>query len=233
MLSLATFIQQVKRKTGYGDPADTTDQTTADIVHYTNQRRLRLWRRYPWHWVLVAFTLDLVADVLDYVLPAAVGDVVAIDNGADDSLVKKTLKEYLKWRGDATITGNPTAYMRMGTDSNKCIKIKVWPKPADSVSREAWGKQRLTRYTVADIATNTDIEYFPEEVLPVLEAGVLSDIKAAQGKAAEAAGLENFFNNEMEKMVNESVQEEDREEVSAAPDYMVFHRKRRGGTRVT
>ena len=236
MLSLATFVQQLKRRTKYGDPANTADQLTADIVHYVNQRRFRLWRRYPWAWSVLEFSLPLVPGVIDYVLDPAVGDIVAIENGQGGYFLKRTLKRYLQWhRGSSpdAVSDNPTDYVRMGEDANKSLKIKVWPSPASAVNRTGWAKKRITRYAVADLLTNTDIEYFPEEVLDVLEAGVLADIYEAQAKTADAALKNQYFQAEMERMVNEESVEEDPEVGPDVPDYLIWQRRRRGGTTVT
>lgn len=236
MLSLATLVQQLKRRSRYGDPSNTSDQITSDIVHYVNQRRLRIWRRAAWHWSMKEFTLALVAGTLNYTLDSEVGDIIAIDNGNGDYLKKRTMKRYLAWHksaSSASDTGAVSDYVRMGLDSTKSIMIKVWPTPAAAANLTGWGKKRVERYAVADIATNTDIEYFPEEVLPVLEAGVLADIYEAQGKPLDAAAKESYFKNELEAMVKEEAVEEDSEEESAAPDYYTFHKRRRGGTTVT
>jgi hypothetical protein len=239
MLPLSTLIAQLKYKTGYGDAATTSDDKTENIVHWINERRLRLWRRFPWHWAIVEFTVSFAVNEDDYTLDSTVGDIIAIDNGNGDYLKKRTIKQYLQWfKGDTDssdeTTGNPSDYVRMGqVAATKAIKIKVWPTPQTAVDRAGFGKQRITRYSVADIATNTDIEYFPDEVIPVLEAGVLADIYEAQGKTTEMLAKENYFKDETDSMVKEETTEEDDEEQSAAPDYMTFHKRKRGGTTVT
>lgn len=235
--SLATFVKKVKRKTRYGNPATTSDAITDDIVHYINQRGLRLWRRYPWHWNIVEFSISISANEVNYTLDSEVGDIIAIDSGQGGYLKKiATLKQYLerfRGRSVATDPGSVSRYVRMGRASTKALKIKVWRTPTESATLTGWGKKRLDRYIVADIATNTDMEFFPDEVLPVLEAGVLSDIYEAQGKTMESAVKEDFFTREMERMVSESTVEEDSEEERAPSDYMVFHKRMRGGTTVT
>jgi len=238
-LTLAQFIQQCKRKTRYGDPSVTTDSITADIVHYTNQRRFRLWRRYPWAWSIYEFTLALVAGTINYTLDVLVGDIVAIDNGNGGYFKKRTLKRYLQWHkgsqtSDESTSDNPSDYVRMGQDeATDALKIKVWPEPASAANRTGWAKKRIARYAVADIATNTDFGYFPEEVLDVLESGVIADIYEAQGKTAESVAKNQYFQAEMERMVKEEAVEEDSEEQRDPPDYMIFHRRKRGGTTVT
>jgi len=238
MLPLSTLIEQLKRKTGYGDASTTSDDKTENIVHWINERRLRLWRRFPWHWAIVEFDINFTVNEDDYTLDATVGDIIAIDNGSCDYLKKRTIKQYLQWfKGDTSedeITGGPTDYVRMGqVAATKALKIKVWPTPATAATRVAFGKQRIDRYTVADIATNLDIEYFPDAVIPVLEAGVLADIYEAQGETAKMTAKEKYFENATEAMVTEESTEEDDEEQSAAPDYMTFHKRKRGGTSVT
>lgn len=239
-ISLATLMQQVKRKTRYGDISNTSDQITADIVHYINQRRFRIWRRYPWHWVIKEFSISITANEKNYTLDSEIGDIIAIDNNEGDYLKKITLKRYLQWykseeTADSTEDkGEVTRYVMVGRDeTTKALKIKVWRTPFTNDTFTGWGKKRITRYAVADIATNTDLEFFPEEVIPVLEAGVLADIYEAQGKTPEAAVKESYFNNEMNAMVGEATVEEDTEEESPLPDYMIFHNRKRGGTTVT
>lgn len=238
MLSLATFVKKLKRKTRYGDPSNTSDDTTDDIVHYINTRALRINRRYPWHWNIVEFTLNLLTTTVDYTLGATVGDIIVIDNGNGGYLTKRTLKRYLQWHKSSSANaaddvGSVTDYMRMGYDANKCIKIKIWPTPSSAASITGYGKKRFSRYTTADLLTNTDIDLLPDDVLPVLEAGVLADIYEAQDKGNNYLAKEAYFNAELEKMVKEETVEEDSEEERPAPDYFLFHKRKRGGTCVT
>lgn len=227
MLSLATLVQQLKRKTRYGDIANTSDQVTSDIIHYINQRCLRLWRRYPWHWSIVDFTLSLVAGTKAYTLAATVGDIIAIETGTEDVYYKECTRKTLKDRNDED------RYVVKGLDASKAIKIEVYPVPTEAASRDGWGKTRLSRYTSADLATNTDIAYFPEDVLTLIEIGVLADIYEAQGKTNESLAKENLFIKEMESLVKESTIQEDSEEQRPAPDYYIFHKRKRGGTTIT
>lgn len=235
MLSLATLVVQLKRRSQYGDPNNTADQLTADIVHYINQRRLRIWRRCPWSWSILEFTLPLVVGTIDYVLAVTIGDIVAIEDGQGGYFKKRTLKRYLAWHkgSSSTDSDNPSDYVRMGMNANKALMIKVWPSPASAANRTGWAKKRLVRYTVADIATNTDLEYFPDEVLDVLEAGILADIYEAQGKKSDSDVKNAYFNDELKSMAKEEAVEEDSEEQSDLPDYLLFHNRRRGGTTVT
>jgi len=227
MLSLATLVQQVKRKTRYGDIANTSDQVTADIVHYINQRCLRLWRRYPWHWSIVDFTVSLVSGTTEYTLASTVGDIIAIETGTVDVYYKECTRKTLKDRNDED------RYVVKGLNSSKAIKIEVYPVPTAAADRDGWGKARLNRYTTADLATNTDIAYFPEDVLTIIEIGVLADIYEAQGKPNESLAKEGLFMKEMESLVKESTIMEDSEEQIPAPDYYTFHKRKRGGTTVT
>jgi hypothetical protein len=195
-----------------------------------------LWRRYPWAWSVYEFTLALVAGNINYTIDALVGDIVAIENGAGGYMVKRTLKRYLQWHkgASAETSDNPSDYVRMGQDeATDALKIKVWPQPSSGVNRTGWGKKRIARYTLTDLATNTDFGFFPEEVLDVLESGVIADIYEAQGKTAESVSKENYFQAEMERMVKEEAVEADSEEERPQSDYMMFHKRKRGGTTVT
>jgi hypothetical protein len=225
-LSLASLVQRTKRITRYGDPSVTTDQITADIVHSINQRALRIWRRCAWHWSIEEFTLSVIANDVDYTLEAAIGDIIAIETETAGEFFEKRTRKSLK-------KNDNHAYVRMGMDSDKNIKIQIWPVPSESATYTGWGKKRFTRYSVSDLATNTDIAFFPDEVLPVLEAGVIADIYSAQEKYNEAALKETWFTRELNDMVKEEAVEEDSEEESDAPELSTVRRRKNGGTTIT
>ncbi len=237
-LSLANLVQQVKRKTHYGDINSITDQITADIVHYINQRRFRIWRKYPWHWIIKEFTIPIQAGIVNYTIDAEIGDIIAIDNNHGGYLKKLTLKRYLEWfkggGNSSEDTGIISRYILMGRDpSTKALTIKIWKTPASNETLTGWGKKRIERYSVNNISTNTDIEYFPEEVLDVLEQGVIADIYEAQNRLDMSMAKEKFFMDELHRMVNEATMEEDVEEETPPPDYFMFHYRKRNGTTVT
>lgn len=237
-LSLATFIKRAKRKTRYGSVSTTTDLVTEDIVHYFNERCFKFWRRHPWWWIIKEFTIPIVATVVDYTLTdTEIGSIEAIDIGQGDYLRKITLKRYLQWFRGKTVSEDVglgiTHYVPMGRHATtKALKLKVWGTPAASATLTGWGKQRITRYTVADIATLTDIPYFPEEFLDVIMAGVIADIKEAQDKFAEALEKDRYFRSELDRAVIEDSKTETQAHKTPPPDYIIWSRRKRGGTTV-
>lgn len=236
MLSLATFIKQAKRKTRYGAISNTSDQTTKDIVHYINERRFRIWRRYPWYWTLKEAALSISANKINYNLSTELGSIFAIDSGEGYYLKGVTLKQYLQWyRGSSSSgsTGNVTRYVKVGYDATtKAIKIKIWKTPTASASMTVYGKKRIERYSISDIATNTGFEFFPEEVMGVLMTGVVADIYKAMGQNNDAAQENLEFKQALEEMVGEEHIQDDQDQQSPPPDYYAWAKRKRGGTTV-
>jgi hypothetical protein len=231
--TLADFVIQLMREGRYGDPLVTDDSPTQDIIRLTNDYCFKLWRAWDWHWSVEIEEWTQAAGSADKTLSADVGDILAVDAGADDYLQKVSLKEYLRWQKRANESGGtPRRYIKRGRDADGNFRIRLHPAPASATSMSAWYKKRLTRYTVADIATNTGMLFFPEEVLDVIRTGVQAGIAKIQGDKVEASTKRAEFKEDLAALIQEEESEAD-EEIQAPPPAAYRRRRRaRGGSSV-
>ena len=237
-LTLSEFIQIVKRQARIGDVGVTSDQVTTDIIRYLNMRRRRFWRRWPWDWSLEDISIsitaaDVAAGTTDYTLGANVGDIWILDAGGDAPLTPVTLKRYYTWiKRSNQAPSELKHYVKIGRNSSGNLKLRLWPTPASAQTVTGFGKKRLTNYAVADIATNTGIEYFPEDVLDILKLGVESDVAEGKGEKEVAVLKDSQFESMMNKLVPEDENQSDEEVTSPPPAYYVRKKRARGGTTV-
>ena len=233
-MTLATFVILCKRQQRYGEIATTTDQITSDIVQYFNRRERRMWRRWSWDFIQEPITVTMAVGTTDYTLASTIGEVTILTPSDGVGQIKRTsLKRYHQWQKDSANTpGSVSRYVPIGRDSSGSLKIRVWPTPASSDTIIGFGKTKITSYTVSDIATNTAIQYFPEEALDVLLLGVCSDIAEAQGNKVEAKEKDQRFKDEMDDLIPDSENHPDEELSSPPPDAYIFNKRHRGGTQV-
>lgn len=226
-MTLGEFLELCKRQMRHGDPAVTSDQVTEDLVRYLNLRRRRFWRKWYWDWSLDELSTAMVVGQSDYTFGATVGEIIILQiEGEDDYLTPVGMKEYFRWKKKANEgQGTPTHYIRLGRDASKNIKVRVWRTPSAAGTIGGFAKKRLTDYTVADIATNTGFEYFPDDVLDILKVGVESDIAEAKGNKEEALEKDRRFEKMMKDLIPEEMVKPDEQITTPAPE---FWRRRRG-----
>ena len=232
-MNVPELVKHVKRRGRFGDINTTTDQVTTDIIQLANSAMFRMWRKWPWDWSLADISISATAGEDDYTLGATIGDIIVLEAGNDNYLVPVTLKRYLQWqkRADESRT-KPTNYVRLGRDSSGNLKIRLWPTPDTALTITGWGKKRITKVTVADIAASTSLAYFPEETHDVLLEGVLAGVYELQGEKAQALAQDKKFEDMLSAMIPEEQSHPDIEVQRQMPDYLIKKLRSRGGTTV-
>ena len=110
--------------------------------------------------------------------------------------------------------------------------ITVWPEPSSDGTIVGFGKSKITEYVVADIATNTAIEFFPGFTHEILIQGGLSDISKIQGDMVAAGNYNAEFERQLTQLVPEVTSEGDQEITTPPPDRYIFNQRSRSGTQV-
>lgn len=233
-MTLSELVSLLKRTTRIGDINVTSDRITTDLILFINNRRFSFWRKWYWDWSAEEISVSVAANASEFTLGSTIGGVLVLYiSGEADYLRPVSFKRYLQWqKTKADEAGSPTRYIKLGRDSSGNLKYKLWKTPSEAVTVKGWGKKRLTKYAVADIATNTGLEFFPEETHDILFEGVKSDIYALQDLKTEAVIQEARFKIEIEKLIEDEENQPDEEIQSPPPDLYIFNKRKRGGTTV-
>lgn len=232
-MTLADLVIAIKRQGRFGDIANTSDQSTLDVLTSVNARRSRFWRKYNWDWSLQPISLSYVRDTTEYtIIPAsAIGDVLLLAISGKGPLTRITPKRYYQWKlSDTVVYSTPKEYFHRGLDSNGRFQITLWPTPDAAGTIVGFGKKKITDYVVGDIATNTGLEYFPDYTHEILIQGGLSDIAKIQGDMAASGAFNAEFERQMQQLVPEVTSQGDQELSSPPPDRYVFAKRARSGT---
>lgn len=232
---LSKLVSVCKRRGQYGDINNTSDQVTQDILDSYFERASRLWRAWDWDFSLQEISETLVAGTADYTLSVTnIGKIILLFiDGQDDHLRPLTLKRYHQWaRRKGEGNGEVTHYVKLGRSSAGAFKLKLYKTPADAGTLEGYGKKKLSRYVLADIAANTGIEYFPDDYIDVIITGILSDIAEIKGNKVEAQAKEALFVSKMAELIPDEANQPDEEWSSPPPDRYINAKRSRGGTRV-
>lgn len=236
-MDLAGLVRRIKRKSAYGDLNVTNDQATQDVIDAIVDRMAEIWRWHEWDWSTNETSLVLTADVADYTLGSTDGDILLIDPGSGKQpLVRMTRREYRKWyatRDTDQDGGEVFGYITTGRDSNDKLKLKVVHTPTSNQTVTVITKKRLTEYTVADIATNTLIQYFPKEVQELIAEAALADIYEIQDKPELAAMKRQRVERDLNVLVAQEENQPDRRPRRKLPaSWRIRNRLRRHGTGV-
>lgn len=232
-MNVPELVRHVKRRGRFGDINTTSDQVTADIIQLVNNGMFRMWRKWPWDWILEDISIAASAAEDDYTLASTIGDILVLDAGNDDYLRSVSLKRYLQWlKRSGESKTKPTNYIRLGRDSSGNLKIRLWPTPDVAMTITGWGKKRITEVSVADIAASTAIAYFPKETHDVIAELVLAGVYELQGEKAAALVQDRKAEGLLSAMIPEEQSHPDTEIQRQMPDYMIKKRRSRGGTTV-
>lgn|SRR3990167_2272831 len=237
-MDLPTFIEVTKRQTGFGDYTATnytSDQPSEDIINFLNSRMRRFWRKHPWDWSIEEISQVFSGGVSDMTLGSNVGRILSLGlKGQTRTLKPISFIYYIEWKKSKDAAqGLPGYYVRIGRSSNN-LKIKLIPTPEEGGTLEGFGQARHTNYTTSNIASNTGIAYFPDEVHDILLAGVRADVYELLGKPE----LSKIDNQLFENMIQDLIAEEQKNKpdevpTTLAPDYYRRRTKLRGtGTNV-
>lgn len=237
-MNLSEAFRRIKRRTGYGVVGQNSDTATQDILDAWNDicDMAWLWKSWP-------FSLDAISEALedgtsDYTFESTEGDIVVLYlSGSTKPLHKYTWEEYLRWHStidedDTSGEGEIFGYIPLGNDSDDNQQIRIIRTPSESKTLIGFSKKRLTPYEVADIATNTLLQYFPREFHQVLIDGAIGMVRGIQGKAELADAIEKRFYQKLDKMWETEKQKPANRITSPLPPMYRSRRRARGGTTV-
>lgn len=234
-MNLDTFIAKLKRKTQYGNAASVADQPAKDALGAINSGLEVISRNWLWDWLYDPISIALIPGTTDYTLDADIAKIIDIDAGSGNSLVNISLKEYHRYRKPnaiqgATGEGAPGWYLYIGRAASGARIIRIGDIPTSSTTLTGFGKLKITRFTEAQLGTDPAFLPFPDDGEDVLEAFVLADIYAYQGKKDLIFPQKQEAEKKLALWRGESSTEPSANATSALPDYLRRKRElRRAG----
>lgn len=249
---VSTLVNNVKRRCQVSDVNTTNDQPTTDIINFLANRMYQFWRAHSWHWLLVPISIQTVIGQTDYSIISttdtpgqrgSVGDIVALTVGVQGKLKSRTLQYYYDrllnnqidpTSGLATVPANGTItdYVKIGRDANDNMLLRFWRPPDVAAIVTGFGKKRIVKPILADIAAGNPINYFPDEVCDILELGVEADIYDTINKDELFKALDSQFKNEIGLLKADEGTGEDDDQLTPPPISFVWKHRKRGGTTV-
>ncbi len=186
-MNLDNFIAKLKRKTQFGNPSSQTDQQAKDVLDSINLNLDVIGRGWLWDWLMDPISIALTPGTTDYTLDSDIAKIISVDAGSGQTLDNISLKEYHQYRKPDTSLGENTAgtpgwYVYIGRDATGARKIRIGDIPTSATTLTGFGKLKMTRFAESDLGTSADFLPFPDDGEDVLEAFVLADIYAYQGK---------------------------------------------------
>lgn len=245
-MTLQEIIDGIKRDSQTGEPGNNADLPASDILRHFNDCRSEFWEENNWDWS--------IADIGPITIPAGnitrtafaanIGEIIVLGIvGADGTLDSFTEKEWRRWQKlasnapSSTPGGTPTdaitGYVRRGRDVNGSLQVLFVNAPASDTQIEGEGKIRLSpaRYALTDIPTTAQIDYFPDEVQPVLRRWAygryLASIKDPRAEA-ELAGVAASI----ERLKGTTRTDPAKDAHTHPPDYIRWVNRKRGGRTV-
>ena len=232
--TIADIVALIKRTVQLGDVANLTDRVNTDIIKYYNIAAFKVWRAWDWDWSFseINFDTSVAANTIDStktVDGVNIGKIkVLYIDSVEDYLTPMTLKEYLRWHRDSDDeTATPDRYVKVGRDSSNNHKIILVPTPSASITVKGWGKRRLTKMALADIAAATPLYFFPEEVQDILFAFTYAQALHLKGKPADGVALWKVTEEEMEKIIESEQADPDEEMEIPPPDFIRWKNRKR------
>lgn len=235
-MNLGELVKTLKRTSRYGNPNDTGDQITLDILRYINMRGQKIWRAAEWDWSFEEISFTQAAGVADKTLDATIGNIDFLSADGGPPLKAFTRRTYQQWIKNHSVelssddTGEVFGYIKLGRDTSNGIKIRFVRTPSAAVAITGWGKTRLTEYEVADIASNTSLSYFPLEFHDILFQGALADCKKANNDTSWEKE-DRGFEAELKSAKGEGGSPDEDLDIPP-PDYIRWVNRRRGGSTV-
>lgn len=237
-MTLATFVEIVKREMKYGDHTDTsyTDQSSKDIINSLNKRMRKFWRRWPWDWNVNEVSQSVSSGATSITLATADAQILLLNiSGKRGYLRRVSFKYYLEWlKTDTDAEGTPSKYVPLGLTSAGLIKIKPWPTPSEDFTLSGWTRPGITDYVVGDISANTGIQYFPAFTHDILLDGVYADVCKLNGDKDRSKLFDIDFSQAIEDLIAEEQKNKpDEDPPNLLPSYMLRrNRQRRSGAGV-
>jgi hypothetical protein len=232
-MDLDVFIAKLKRKTQFGNPNVATDQQAKDVLDSINQSMQVIKRGWIYDWLLDPISITLVPGTVDYTLDADIAKIVSIDAGAGQTLDNISIAEYHRYKKPDTslgqnTEGSPGWYLYIGRTAAGARKIRIGNIPSASTTLDGFGKLKHTAFTNSQLGTGASFLPFPDDGEDVLEAFVLADIYAYQGKKDLIFPQKNEAESKLQMWRGESTTEPSSRATTNLPDYL---RKKRAGRR--
>jgi hypothetical protein len=246
-MTLQEIVDGIKRDSQAGEVGNNADLSASDILRHFNDCRLEFWNADPWDWS--------IADIGPITIPAGntartsfdanIGEVICLgivgEPGTLDSFTEKEWRRWQKLANNAPAGGgNPNlatdtvvGYVKRGRDASGNLQVLFVNPPSGATQIEGQGKIRLSpaRFAVTDIPNIAEIDYFPDEVQPILRRWAygrfLDSIKDQRGAGEIAGALQSI---ELLKGTNRTDPAKDAH--THPPDYIRFVNRKRGGRTV-
>lgn len=220
--TLDDLVKDVKIDSRINSDLNTTDDVaTAKIIRNINNARLKIWGFRPWNWDMVDISFTQGRGAKDKTLDVSIGEIIILDAGGVNPLKKARFDEYFRWLHDPLeVQGEITRYIHIGRTSTKALKIRFWKTPADSTAIVGFGKKRINPYTVADIATNTQVEYFPDRAIQIVKDFSVALTEKSMG--GSWFGTWQKAQEDLETLASEEFSQFDENEDTPPPDYIKY-----------
>lgn len=119
--------------------------------------------------------------------------------------------------GAPVYTAIPTKYLNLGKTPAGIWQVRIFPSPSSSFLMGGSAKGVLNTFLIGDVtgvaplsagnitgAANPPLDYFPDGVIEdILFEGVMGDVAACQGNAAEAVRRDGVFENKLRLLAAE------------------------------
>lgn len=253
---LVDFMTMIKRESRYGgSPVQTNDAPTTDILASINVRRKRIWRKADWGWAQENLSFVVTPGVVIYAVTCVSGnaidrirniipnDPLAIPPVGGRPLRQRTEREFFnEIRGyDPTYQGLPRIYLNLGI-VNGFWNIRIWPGPVSTFTMGGSAKGVLNTFLIGDVTgvapfspfntggiANPPLDWFPDGVIEdVLFEGVMGDVAAIQGDAADAKARDAAFEGKLKLLASEEAEVARDNTPITSPLPRLIHRRRFG-----
>ena len=233
--SLQDIVDAIKTDSQSGEVGNNNDTVAASILRHFNDERLELWDWNNWDWSKTDINVTVPAlSTTPISLAAYVGELISLGIvGNSGELNIFTESEWRRWRkGRDGETGVVNGCVLRGLDASGNLKVLFVPPPSAATSIEGVGKVRLSpvKYSVAQIATVTSFDYFPNEVIPLLKdwayGRFLRSIKDVRSDAILSGVM-----NRIERLMGHRTPPMQRATTSP-PDYIRWVGSKRSGSTV-
>lgn len=237
---MASYLQAafdaIKREARAGVAGDYTEQYTTDLLTYWNRITQEMWKADNWDYSIEDISFTLAANTSTaYALPATIGKINILGiSGQTGYLRSFSEKQYRQWQKkvNTTDTGTVYGYVKRGLNASQQIQVLFVDTPADATLIEGEGKKRLVPILLADVAANSAILYFPDDVVEFIKEWVAGVFMTAINDP-RGPGIEARCASKLKMMIADNKSDAADEVTSPPPDLTVFGSRQRGGTRVT
>lgn len=241
-MTLQEIIDGIKRDSQTGEVGNNSDLAASDILRHFNDSRLEFWNADPWDWSKVDIGPITIpaSNTARTTFDATIGELIVLGVvGSDGTLDSFTEKEYRRWQKQAsdgsvtTPTDQITGYVKRGRNASGQLQVLFVNSPSTDTQIEGEGKLRLNpiRYTVANISTVTQLDFFPDEVQPLLRRlaygrflDSIKDLRAGMELGGALQAIESLKGSNRTEAASDAR--------THPPDYIRWANRKRGGRTV-